>query len=235
MNDQNDELTPEEWHALSDRQMAALLTNAWDRSLVSLTDAVYWISTNGELREPDDDDLDAAANLLISDLQAGELAALGIPAGEEMHRHIPVEDILSATANGVRFFNDLNLFTVPALLWAYLPGEDRDLILGVTGNLWSHIAVKREEMKSRWPGRDTIASVQTGSNSNASAKRRITKAKAEEMILTESSHNGGRRVSQKAAAKFLVDAGVIVDRATVVEIVKKHWGDKRGRPEKSTD
>jgi hypothetical protein len=67
---------------ISDRQMAALLTKPWDRSLVSLTDAVYWISTNGELREPDDDDLEAAANLLISDLQAGELAALGIPAGE---------------------------------------------------------------------------------------------------------------------------------------------------------
>ena len=62
-------------------------------------------------------------------------------------RQIPIEDILSATANGVGFFNDLNLFTIPALLWAYLPGEDRDLILGVTGNLWSHIAVKREEMK----------------------------------------------------------------------------------------
>jgi hypothetical protein len=82
------------------------------------------------------------------------------------------------------------------------------------------IKFRRDEIKRKWP------------MSDASAKRHMAKAKAEEMILAESSHKKGRRISQKAAAKLFVDAGVIVDRATVVEIVKKHWGNSRGRPKK---
>jgi len=159
MNDQGDKLSQEEWRVLSDRQMAEVLAEAWNRPLVSLTDVVYWISTDGELHEPDDDDLEAAADRLIDELQIGKLAAFGINADCEMHRQIPNEDILSATENYTGFFNDLNLFIIPALLWAHSPGVDRDRILGVTGNLWSHIAVKREDMKSRWPRSDAIASM----------------------------------------------------------------------------
>src|SRR5262249_7766455 len=132
--------------AFSAERWAAMITKAWERPLVSLTDAVYWIAAGGKPYEPDDGDLEAAAGALVDKLQAGEGKALGMPPRGETHKPIPVEDIFSATAHGAEFYG-LNLSVPPALMWAHLPGEDRDHIIGAIGDLWSRIAVRREDLK----------------------------------------------------------------------------------------
>lgn len=137
-----------EWNTLGEERMAALVTKAWDRPFVSLTDAVHWIATSGVPREPDYDELVAAADELVKALlQSGEkLCAFGIPATGDIHASIPTGSIRSATANGSGFLDDLNLFILPCIRWAHDPGEDRDLILGMSGPLWSRLSVRGDDL-----------------------------------------------------------------------------------------
>ena len=132
-------------------QMYALLKRAWGAPLVSLTDAVHWVATMGVRREPDYDELVAAAEALVEALRSDRLTAFGIAAGSDVHTPIPPDSIMSATASGSGFLDDLNLFVLPCIQWAHDPDEDRDLVLGTSGPLWSRLSVKREEMRRMWP------------------------------------------------------------------------------------
>lgn len=163
-----DDLTREEWNALGDEKMIALLMNAWGKPFVSLTDAVHWVATNGVAHEPDYDELVAAADSLIRELKSKKIVAMGIPANGEMHQSIPADDITSATTNGTGFLDDHNLFVLPCIQWAHDPGEDRDLILGKSGPVWSRIAIKRDQLRKRWPA---WAASQSADGQPASGRR----------------------------------------------------------------
>lgn len=143
----------ERLQALEEEQWRCILNKAWSQSLVSLTDAAYWIAARGEPRDPENEDLEWAARELVVKLQSGELVAFGIPESGQSHKIIPIEDILTATRDGAPIFGESVFGEAQRLVWALIAGEDGDAIESRVGVHWRGVSVKKTDLRAMWPAR----------------------------------------------------------------------------------
>jgi len=143
----------ERLQALEAAYWRTILNKSWSQSLISLTDAVYWIATSGEPREPEDDELETAASELVARLQSGDLVACGIPGEERFHEDMPIEHILTATRDGAPIFGESVFGDAPRLLWAITPGEDGDTIEDRNDAHWRGVSIKKSDLMRLWPAK----------------------------------------------------------------------------------
>lgn len=145
------EIYRERLQMLQEEQWRDILNRAWSQSLISLTDAAYWIAACRAPRDSGDEDLDRAARELVAKLQSGELVALGIPENCQSHKNIPIEEILTATRDGASIFGESVFGDAQRLVWAIISGEDRDTIESRTSVHWRRVSIKRTDMLRTWP------------------------------------------------------------------------------------
>jgi hypothetical protein len=139
--------------ALQETQWRKMLTDLWSKPYVPLTSCAYFVATDGEPREPDDDALEAGSAQVVSRLQDGALPLHGREWLEKegkfsaFRSHIPLEHVREATADGAPIYDDRPIGEAPRLAWAIIPDDGEDEIRNRYSVLWTALVVWREDMQ----------------------------------------------------------------------------------------
>jgi hypothetical protein len=136
----------ERYEAREKAHWCKMLSELWSKSYVPLTACAYFVATNGEPAEPDDDALETAAAELVELLQAEKLTLYGKRNDDAFRQPISLDNIRDATEDGAPIYGGSSPGKAPRLTWAIITDDGEDVIQNRDGILWKALAVKKADL-----------------------------------------------------------------------------------------